>query len=42
VTVFLPALTLLVYKYIDRTKHKTILPQFRGVGRAVAATRLLR
>jgi len=40
VMVFLPALTLLVYKYIDRTKHKTILPEFRSVGRAVAATRL--
>lgn len=40
VTVFLPALTLLVYKHIDRTKHKTILPEFRSVGKVVGAARI--
>lgn len=40
VMIFLPALTLLVYKLLDRTKHKTILPEFRRVGKVVSKVRI--
>ncbi|MCL1896860.1 MAG: MMPL family transporter, partial [Clostridiales bacterium] len=36
VMVFLPALTLLVFKLIDKTKHRPFLPGFRGVGRTLS------
>ena len=32
VIVFLPALTLCLYKWIDKTKHRRLLPDFKGVG----------
>ncbi|GAF63244.1 hypothetical protein BTS2_0135 [Bacillus sp. TS-2] len=32
VVVFLPALTLCFFKWIDKTKHKQIIPEFKGVG----------
>ncbi|WP_175614851.1 efflux RND transporter permease subunit [Piscibacillus halophilus] len=35
VMVFLPALTLLFYKWIDKTKHKPIVPEFKNIGRRV-------
>ncbi|WP_234998589.1 efflux RND transporter permease subunit [Salirhabdus sp. Marseille-P4669] len=35
VMVFLPALTLMFYKWIDKTEHKPIIPAFKGVGRRV-------
>jgi predicted RND superfamily exporter protein len=40
VMVFLPALTLCVYKLLDRTKHRTILPEFKRVGKAVSKVRV--
>lgn len=33
VIVFLPALTLLSYKIIDKTRHKIIIPQFKNIGK---------
>ena len=36
VMVFLPALTLFLYKLIDRTAHHTIMPEFRNIGKYVA------
>ncbi|MDQ0233465.1 efflux RND transporter permease subunit [Metabacillus malikii] len=33
VMVFLPALTLLLYKWIEKTKHKNFVPSFNGVGK---------
>lgn len=35
VTIFLPALTLILYKWIDKTQHKPFVPQFKNVGRRV-------
>ncbi|WP_413375928.1 efflux RND transporter permease subunit [Alkalihalobacillus sp. 1P02AB] len=32
VVVFLPALTLCFYKWMDKTKHKNIVPSFKGIG----------
>lgn len=32
VMVFLPALTLMFYKWMDKTQHKTIIPDFNGFG----------
>ncbi|MET3683275.1 putative RND superfamily exporter protein [Alkalibacillus flavidus] len=40
VMVFLPALTLLFYKWIDKTEHKPIVPAFRNVGRRVLRLRV--
>ena len=40
VMVFLPALTLCVYKLLDRTKHKMILPEFRRMGKVVSKVRI--
>lgn len=40
VMVFLPALTLCVYKLLDRTKHRSILPEFRRMGRVVSKVRI--
>ncbi|MDR3305229.1 MAG: MMPL family transporter [Clostridiales Family XIII bacterium] len=34
VTIFLPALTLCCLKWIDKTRHRTILPEFSRVGKA--------
>jgi len=35
VMVFLPALTLCLYKGIDKTRHRRLLPDFRGIGRTI-------
>jgi predicted RND superfamily exporter protein len=35
VMVFLPALTLFCYKWIDRTRHKEIIPSFRQIGKFI-------
>ncbi|WP_231710756.1 efflux RND transporter permease subunit [Gracilibacillus suaedae] len=35
VMVFLPALTLTFYKWIDKTQHKQIVPNFKNLGRRV-------
>ncbi|MBS3680867.1 RND family transporter [Ornithinibacillus massiliensis] len=35
VMVFLPALTLLFYKWIDKTQHKPLLPAFKNIGKRV-------
>ncbi|CQR46332.1 Membrane protein YdfJ [Paraliobacillus sp. PM-2] len=40
VVVFLPALTLWFYKWIDRTQHKSLLPSFKGVGHVVMKFRI--
>ncbi len=39
VMVFLPALTLLFYKWIDKTKHKPLLPRIKKKGSAVVKMR---
>ncbi|HHX23005.1 MAG TPA: MMPL family transporter, partial [Thermoanaerobacterales bacterium] len=36
VMVFLPALTLSLYKLIDRTAHRKIMPEFRNIGKYLA------
>ncbi|MDF1507935.1 MMPL family transporter [Robertmurraya sp. DFI.2.37] len=41
VMVFLPALTLIFYKWIDKTQHKPLLPSFKKIGNAVVKLRLL-
>lgn len=33
VMVFLPALTLMTYPLIDKTKHRRVIPEFRGAGK---------
>ncbi|WP_456272483.1 efflux RND transporter permease subunit [Bacillus sp. AK031] len=35
VMVFLPALTLYFYKWMDKTKHKSFVPSFKGIGNKV-------
>ncbi|WP_421383204.1 efflux RND transporter permease subunit [Bacillus salacetis] len=35
VMVFLPALTLVFYKWMDKTKHKDFVPSFKGIGNKV-------
>ncbi len=35
VMVFLPAFTLLMYKLIDKTRHKAFMPKFKGIGTLV-------
>ncbi|SER44364.1 hypothetical protein SAMN04487944_104141 [Gracilibacillus ureilyticus] len=35
VMVFLPALTLWLYKWMDKTQHKPIIPKFKNVGRRI-------
>ena len=40
VMIFLPALTLTFYPLIDKTKHKSLLPSFRGVSRLLMASRI--
>ncbi|GIN62700.1 hypothetical protein J27TS8_26930 [Robertmurraya siralis] len=41
VMVFLPALTLLFYKWIDKTQHKPLLPSFKKMGNGVVKVRLV-
>lgn len=40
VMVFLPALTLLVYKFIDKTRHRPFVPKIGGLGKAIMAIRI--
>ncbi|WP_079480823.1 efflux RND transporter permease subunit [Halobacillus salinus] len=40
VMVFLPALTLMFYKWIDRTKHRSFVPDFKGIGKHVMKLRV--
>ncbi|WP_239582819.1 efflux RND transporter permease subunit [Bacillus tianshenii] len=35
VMVFLPALTLYFYKWMDKTKHRSFVPSFKGIGNIV-------
>ncbi|MGR3762851.1 efflux RND transporter permease subunit [Rossellomorea sp. NS-SX7] len=35
VMVFLPALTLVFYKWMDKTKHRSFVPDFKGIGNKV-------
>lgn len=35
VMIFLPALTLMFYKWIDKTQHKPFIPKFKNVGKFV-------
>ena len=35
VFVFMPALILCTYKWLDKTKHKSLLPSFNGLGKVV-------
>ncbi|WP_246206736.1 efflux RND transporter permease subunit [Virgibacillus ihumii] len=40
VIVFLPALTLMFYKWIDRTQHKPLVPNFKNIGKWVMKFRI--
>lgn len=40
VMIFLPALTLTFYKWIDRTKHRQFIPDFKNVGKRVLKVRI--
>ena len=40
VMVFLPALALASVKLLDRTRHKRIVPEFRGIGRGLVKARV--
>ncbi|WP_078430560.1 efflux RND transporter permease subunit [Alkalihalobacterium alkalinitrilicum] len=40
VVVFLPALTLCFYKWMDKTQHKSFVPSFNGLGRRVVKIRV--
>ncbi|HZH63161.1 MAG TPA: MMPL family transporter, partial [Metabacillus sp.] len=40
VMVFLPAITLLFYKWIDKTKHKPLLPSIKNKGNAVVKLKI--
>lgn len=40
VMVFLPALTLMFYKWIDKTSHKPFIPDFKGIGNVVVKIKI--
>ncbi|MBS8266704.1 RND family transporter [Mesobacillus boroniphilus] len=40
VMVFLPAMTLLFYKWMDKTKHKNFVPSFSGIGNFVVKLKI--
>jgi uncharacterized protein len=40
VIIFLPALTLLLYKWIDKTKHKPLLGSFKNIGSSVVKMKI--
>lgn len=40
VMVFMPALTLLLYKAIDKTRHRRLIPDFRGSGKLIMKVRI--
>ncbi|RXJ00269.1 RND family transporter [Anaerobacillus alkaliphilus] len=35
VMVFLPALTLMFYKWMDKTQHRSFVPSFKGIGNSI-------
>ncbi len=39
VMVFLPALTLLFYKWMDKTQHRSFVPSFKGIGNSMMKIR---
>ncbi|OIJ09371.1 RND transporter [Anaerobacillus arseniciselenatis] len=41
VMVFLPALTVLFYKWIDKTQHRSFVPSFNSVGKSAMKVRVL-
>ena len=41
VMIFLPVITLICYKAIDKTKHRKFLPDFKKAGNALMKTRIL-
>ncbi|WP_081791894.1 efflux RND transporter permease subunit [Caldalkalibacillus mannanilyticus] len=41
VMVFLPALTLLCYKWIDKTQHRPLLPSIKSIGKKVISVRVI-
>ncbi|MCE7792173.1 MMPL family transporter [Salipaludibacillus sp. CUR1] len=41
VVVFLPALTIMFYKWIDKTEHKPIIPPFKNIGNVVLKFRYI-
>lgn len=40
VMVFLPALALCSYKLIDKTRHRKLFPEFKGIGKVVSKVRI--
>lgn len=40
VVVFLPALTLFLYKWIEKTRHKDLVPSFKGIGAKILKFRI--
>jgi uncharacterized protein len=40
VMVFLPALTLLLYKWMDKTQHQSFVPSFDGIGKVMLTLRI--
>ncbi|RWZ54460.1 RND family transporter [Halobacillus fulvus] len=40
VIIFLPALTLMFYRWIDRTQHRPFVPDFKGIGKRVMKFRV--
>lgn len=40
VVVFLPALTLYLYKWIEKTQHKSLIPSFKGTGSKILKLRI--
>jgi uncharacterized protein len=40
VMVFLPALTLLFYKWMDKTQHRSFVPSFAGIGKFVVKLKM--
>lgn len=40
VIVFMPALTLLLYKAIDKTRHRKLMPDFKGSGKLIMKVRI--
>lgn len=41
VMVFLPAFTLICYKWIDKTQHKPLFPRFKTIGKSVLKLRVI-
>lgn len=40
VVVFLPALTIMFYKWLDKTKHRPFIPKFNKIGKGVLKVRI--